>query len=147
MSQSTSTFERKLQLNADELNAFLDGAFPAVARPPIGKVVSVELDHVRMSLEPRPEMTRPGGIISGPTLMSLIDGSAYAVVLAHIGRVEMAVTYNLNVTFLRACRFETVIADARLLRLGRRLATVDVRLWQTSEDRLVAQSTIGYSLP
>ncbi len=40
-----------------------------------------------------------------------------------------------------------MIADARLLKLGRRMATVDVRLWQEVEDRLVAQATVGYVLP
>ena len=129
------------------LSAFLDEAFPVLARPAIGEVVSVQMDHVRMQLEPRQEMTRPGGILSGPTLMALIDGASYAAVLAHVGPVAMAVTYNLNVTFLRAGRFEPVVADARLLRLGRRLATIDVRLWQGSEDRLVAQSTVGYAIP
>ncbi|MDY6945311.1 MAG: hotdog domain-containing protein [Pseudomonadota bacterium] len=57
------------------------------------------------------------------------------------------VAHTLNVTFLRACRFETVVADARLIKLGRRLASVDVRLWQGSDDNLVAQSTVGYALP
>lgn len=79
--------------------------------------------------------------------MALIDVAAYAVILAHVGPVAMAVTHTLNVTFLRACQFETVVADARLIKLGRRLATVDVRLWQGSDDNLIAQSTIGYALP
>jgi uncharacterized protein (TIGR00369 family) len=79
--------------------------------------------------------------------MGLIDVAAYAVVLAHIGPVEMAVTNTLFVTFLRPCRVEPVFADARLLKLGRRLASIDVRLWQASEDRLVAQATVGYALP
>lgn len=52
-----------------------------------------------------------------------------------------------SVTFLRPCTLGTVIADARLLKLGRLLATIDVRLWQGSEDRIVAQATVGYALP
>jgi uncharacterized protein (TIGR00369 family) len=139
--------EKKLHFDKAGLAAFLDDAFPAAARPSYGQIETVSIDHVRMRLEPRPDMIRPGNIVSGPTLMALIDGAAYAVVLAHVGPVSMAVTYTLNVTFLRACRFETVVADARLMKLGRRLATVDVRLWQGSEDRLVAQSTVGYALP
>ncbi len=92
-------------------------------------------------------MIRPGGIVSGPTLMGLVDVAAYAVVLAHIGPVAMAVTNSLNIAFLRACRLEPVMADARLLKLGRRLATVDVRIWQRVEDNLIAQATVGYTLP
>lgn len=143
----SSGFERQLRLTTSELSDFLDQAFPAAARPSLGRVVSVEIDHVRLSLQPGPETLRSGGIVSGPTLMGLADVAAYAVILAHIGPVAMAVTNALNITFLRACRRDTVIADARLLKLGRRLAAIDVRLWQDSEDRLVAQATVGYALP
>ena len=136
-----------LRLSLAELAAFLDTAFPAEARPGLGELVSIAPGRARMSLQPTPAMIRPGGIVSGPTLMGLIDVAAYAAVLAHIGAVEMAVTNTLSVSFLRACRLEPVVADARLLKLGRRFASVDVRLWQASEDRLVAQATVGYALP
>ena len=79
--------------------------------------------------------------------MALVDVAAYGIILGHIGPVAMAVTNALSISFLRACRFEPIFADARLLKLGRRLATVDVRIWQQSEDRLIAQSTVGYALP
>jgi len=138
---------QRLRLSMDALTAFLHGAFPVEARPGLGELVSVAPGHARMRLQPAPAMLRPGGIVSGPTLMGLIDVAAYAVVLAHIGPVEMAVTNTLSVSFLRACRLDPVIADARLLKLGRRFAAVDVRLWQATEDRLVAQATVGYALP
>lgn len=138
---------QELRLSQDELTAFLDRAFPAEARPGLGEVVAIAPGHARLSLAPGPSMIRPGKIVSGPTLMGLGDVAAYAVVLAHIGAVEMAVTSTLSISFLRPCRLAPVIADARLLKLGRRFASVDVRIWQDSEDRLVAQSTVGYALP
>jgi uncharacterized protein (TIGR00369 family) len=140
-------YRRTLRLTASQLSDFLDSAFPAAARPSLGQIVSVDLDHVRMALDPGPDTLRPGGIVSGPTLMGLVDVAAYAVVLAHVGAVPMAVTNNLSITFLRECQRQAVHADARLLKLGRRLAVVDVRLWQDSEDRLIAQATVGYALP
>jgi uncharacterized protein (TIGR00369 family) len=139
--------ERGLRFDLAGLSAFLDRAFPAATRPGLGEVVSVELDHVRLRLDPKPEMLRPGDIVSGPTLMGLADVAAYAVILAHVGPVAMAVTNSLTITFLRPCELERVFADARLLKLGRRLATVDVRLWQRDETWLVAQATVGYALP
>ena len=139
--------EKTPLLDKGELSALLDNAFPPTSRPSFGEVVSVDLDHVRIALEPTPEMLRAGGIVSGPALMALIDGAAYAVTLAHAGAVVMAVTHSINVTFLRPCRFATVVADARLLKLGRRLVTIDVRLWQASQENLIAQSTVGYALP
>lgn len=130
-----------------ELSDFLDSAFPVAARPAFGRIVDIWPDHVRMRLDPGADMVRPGGIVSGPTLMGLADVAAYAVILAHIGPVAMAVTNSLNINFLRACRLDPVIADARLLKLGRRLAVVDVRIWQASEAQPVAQATVGYALP
>jgi len=139
--------ERTPCMTLAELADFIDGAFPAATRPSLGKLVSIAPGHARMTLEPGAEMLRPGGIVSGPTLMGLADVAAYAVILAHIGPVAMAVTNSLNVNFLRACRVETVTADAHLLKLGRRLAVVEVRIWQGDEERLVAHVTLSYALP
>jgi uncharacterized protein (TIGR00369 family) len=139
--------ERQLRLSKDELTKVLDQAFPAGARPLLGELVDVALDHVRMRLAPHPSMLRPGGIISGPAQVALIDVAAYAVILAHIGPVEMAVTSTMSVNFLRACKAEVMMADARILKLGRRIATVDVRVWQQTEDRVIAQATLGYAIP
>lgn len=90
---------------------------------------------------------RPGGIVSGPTQMALADRAAYAVILAHIGPVAMAVTSNLNMSFLRAVEARSVRADAVLLKLGKRLATVDVRLWQDEENKVLGQATVTYAIP
>jgi uncharacterized protein (TIGR00369 family) len=139
--------ETKLRFDKEGLAAFLDDEFPVTARPALGEVAFVKLNHVQMTLQPRPEMARPGNIVSGPALMALIDVAAYAVVIAHIGPVAMAVTHTINVSFLRACRWSTVVADARLIKLGKRLATIDVRLWQDSEEQPIVQSTVGYALP
>src|ERR1700741_4491811 len=113
----------QLRLSADELAAFLD---TAEARSKLGDLVDVAPGHVRMGLEPDASMIRPGGIVSGQTLRALIDLAAYAVVLAHIGPVEMAVTNTSSVSILNACRLERVFADARPLR--RRFASLDLRL-------------------
>ncbi|WP_336964206.1 PaaI family thioesterase [Sphingobium aquiterrae] len=134
-------------MTLESLADFLDSAFPVEARATLGQLVSIGDGHAHMRLDPLPSMIRPGGIISGPTQMGFIDVAAYAVVLAHIGPVGMAVTNSLSVSFLRPCRQEPLFADARLLKLGRKLASVDVRLWQSDESRLIAQSTVGYALP
>lgn len=100
-----------------------------------------------VALSPDEGNLRPGNLVSGPTQMGLADHAAYAVILAHIGPVAMAVTSNLNYTFLRGARFSPLFAEARLLRLGRRLATVDVILWQDDKDRPVGQATVTYAIP
>jgi acyl-coenzyme A thioesterase PaaI-like protein len=100
-----------------------------------------------VGLDPSESHLRPGKLVSGPTQMGLADHAAYAVILAHIGPVAMAVTSNLNYTFLRGVQLARLYAEARLLRLGRRLATVDVLLWQDDKARPAGQATVTYVLP
>jgi acyl-coenzyme A thioesterase PaaI-like protein len=129
-----------------ELEAFFLAAFP-LGDPRKSEVCSIEPGRVRIALEPGERDLRPGNLVSGPTQMGLADRAAYAVIIAHIGPVAMAVTSNLNYSFLRGVQFRTLHADARLLKLGKRLATVDVVLWQDDEATIVGQSTVTYALP
>ena len=134
-------------MTVPDLLACLLRAFPEEAHARIGVVTDIAPGLACMHLDPGLESLRPGDLVSGPTQMALADVAAYAVVLAHIGPQAMAVTSNLNIAFLRGARRARVIAEARLLKLGRRLATIDVRLWQSDPDDPVAQATITYALP
>ena len=51
-----------------------------------------------------------------------------------------------RITLQNAYR-EDIWADARMLRLGRRMAVCDVRLWTETAERIAAQATVTYSLP
>lgn len=90
---------------------------------------------------------RPGGTISGPSMMSLADFSMYAALLSAIGQVEMAVTTNLNINFLRLPSPTDVIAECRVLKLGKRLAVLEVTLFSDGEDDPIAHATGTYSIP
>ena len=94
------------------------------------------------------KLVRPGGTISGPTIMALGDAAMYAVVLGRLGRVEMAVTSNLNINFLVRPKPVDLLAAARILRLSRRQAVCEVSLYSAgNEDELVAHVTGTYALP
>jgi uncharacterized protein (TIGR00369 family) len=90
---------------------------------------------------------RPGGTISGPTMMALADVALYVAVLAAIGPVPLAVTINLNINFLRKPGRCDLTAEARLLKLGKRLATGEVTLRCEGEKEAVAHVTATYSIP
>jgi uncharacterized protein (TIGR00369 family) len=93
-------------------------------------------------------LVRPGGTLSGPTLMALADAAMYAVVLGALGRVEMAVTSNLNINFLARPAPVDLLAEARILRLSKRQAVCEVALRSAGdEDVLVAHVTGTYALP
>jgi uncharacterized protein (TIGR00369 family) len=90
---------------------------------------------------------RPGGTISGPTMMGLTDFAMYVAVLASIGPVPLAVTTNLNINFLRKPAQKDLIAECRLIKLGKRLAVGDVQIYSEGEDEMVAHATSTYSIP
>lgn len=94
------------------------------------------------------KLVRPGGTLSGPTIMALADAAMFAVVLGRLGRVEMAVTSNLNINFLVKPKPVDLLAEATILRLSRRQAVCEVAVFSLgSEDELVAHVTGTYALP
>jgi uncharacterized protein (TIGR00369 family) len=132
-------------MSVEAMEAFFAEAFPQ--RGSQTRTLEIGPGRALVVLDPGEENLRPGKLVSGPTQMGLADHAAYAVILAHIGPVAMAVTSNLNYSFLRGVKLERVYAEARLLRLGRRLATVDVQLYQDDPERPVGQATVTYALP
>jgi uncharacterized protein (TIGR00369 family) len=122
-------------------------AFPHSQAQERAHVDAVASGEVLMSREPTLNNLRPGGIVSGPTLMALADATAYMAVLAHIGEVAMAVTSALNYQFLQACPRETVRARGTLLKLSSRQAVVDVRIFVDSLPGEVGQAIVTYAIP
>ncbi|HYE45055.1 MAG TPA: PaaI family thioesterase [Caulobacter sp.] len=136
-----------LRMDAAALNAFLARAFPGTPADRMVQVTSVGAGVAVLAMPTDSRNLRPGGVLSGPTMMGLADSAAYAVILAHIGEVPMAVTTSLNIHFLRPCKPGTLIAEARLLKLGRRIATVDVLMYTEGPDRPAAKATVAYAIP
>ena len=90
---------------------------------------------------------RPGGTLSGATMMSLADFAMYVAVLSAIGWVPLAVTTNLNINFLKKPEARDLLAEARLIKLGKRLAVGDIGIRSDGENELVAHATSTYSIP
>lgn len=92
-------------------------------------------------------MLRPGGTVSGPTMMALADACMYAVILSAIGQVKLAVTTNLNINFMHRPAPGDLMAEGRILKLGKRLAVMEVTLHSDGHDEPVAHATGTYSIP
>lgn len=92
-------------------------------------------------------MLRPGGTLSGPTMMALADAAMYAAVLQRLGRVEMAVTQNLNINFLRRPAPRDLLAAVEIIKMGRRSVVLEVRLYSDDSPEMVAHGTGTYALP
>ena len=135
-------------LTVAELEAYLRDEFPQVFNADSG--VSIEdawHGGARVRQAWREAHIRPGGTISGPTLMALADFAMYVAVLGAIGPVSLAVTINLNINFLRKPVASDLTAEACLLKLGKRLATGEVVIRCAGEEEPVAHATSTYSIP
>jgi uncharacterized protein (TIGR00369 family) len=111
------------------------------------EVEALEAGRARVRLPFRSDFIRAGGTVSGPAMMMLADYALYAVIMSVAELGEGAVTSNLNATFLRRPPPVDVIADARLIRCGKRLAYGEVTLFSDGEGEPVAHATGTYALP
>ncbi|MHC1549348.1 PaaI family thioesterase [Phyllobacterium sp. K27] len=135
-------------MDVKALSAFLETEFPQVNTDGIAYTVTDAADgYAVMRLDPTVKHLRPGGTVSGPTLFALADITAYVAILAQIGPVALAVTTNLNINFLRKPEIGPVEAKATLLKLGKRLAVVDIAITSVTSGELVAHATATYSIP
>lgn len=111
------------------------------------EITSLTDDEVACVVRYRDDFLRPGGTLSGPTLMTLADTAMYFLVLANIGPQPLAVTSSLQINFLRKPPPADLHATARMLKLGSRLAVGEVHLRGGQPPVLVAQATVTYALP
>ncbi len=136
------------RISVQEINEMCEESLPWAGMMGL-EVVEIGRGSCRARLPEKQEFLRPGGTISGPALMSLADYAMYVAVLSAIGRVELAVTTNLTANFLRRPRPGGIVADCRLLKLGKRLAYGEVSLFSEGEEGEgpVAHVTATYSIP
>lgn len=135
-------------LDVAAVEAFLDREFPQIHEGGrVYSVVSISSDGVRLRLAAGDRHLRPGGTVSGPTMMSLADLTAYVAILSRIGPVALAVTTSFNINFLRKPAPGALVAVGRLLKLGKTLAVVEIAIRAETHDDLVAHATTTYSIP
>lgn len=135
-------------MSAQDVSDFLDQVFPQTRSG--GRVITIESitpGESVLSFKAGDDHLRPGGTVSGPTLFSLADLGAYAVILGHIGPKALAVTTNLNINFMRKPEPGTLIGKTRLLKLGKRLAVTDCEIRSEGSEDIVAHATATYSIP
>jgi uncharacterized protein (TIGR00369 family) len=136
------------KLSRKELEALLGAEFPEMFNAASGYALE-KVWHGGCVVRRRfdPASLRPGGTLSGATMMSLADFAMYVAVLAAIGWVPLAVTTNLAINFLRKPAPRDLLAEVRLLKLGKRLAVGEIGIRSEGTDNLVAHVTTTYSIP
>jgi uncharacterized protein (TIGR00369 family) len=135
-------------MDVASLDRFLATEFSQAYHPQSGLVIEeVWQGGARVRQRFSDAHVRPGGTISGPTMMALADFGMYCAVLASIGPVGLAVTTSLNINFLRLPARRDLLAHTHLFKIGKRLAVGEVTICSGGEEDPVAHATATYSIP
>jgi uncharacterized protein (TIGR00369 family) len=136
-------------LSAAEVTALVDASFPQIHAG--GRVIFIETvgeRRARVRLKFAERIVRPGGTISGPAMFTLADFSIYVALIATLGATALpAVTTNLNISFLKRPEPRDLVAEAHIIRLGRRLAYAEVTIRSDGAEEVVAHATGSYAIP
>ena len=137
--------DRQSVMNEEEAFEFLESVFHQVR----GKFEIKEISPMsaRMRMKIGDGQLRPGGTVSGPAMFELADCCFYVAVMGMIGREALTVTTNATINFLNKPQPVDLICEARLLKLGKLLATGDATIWSDGQDAPVAHATMTYAIP
>ncbi len=131
----------------EDIRAFLHAEFPQVWANGSVEVEAVGPLTSRVRLNYHDRHLRPGGTISGPAMFTLADLALYVAILAALGPVGHAVTTHLSINFLHRPPPRDLVGEARLFKLGKRLAVGEVAIFSVGDPEMVAHATGGYSIP
>lgn len=135
-----------LKFTVPEMQSFLDEVFPQVSG--MFKVERLDEELLVMRMYVAEQHLRPGGTVSGPSMFGLADVAAYVATMARIGREALTVTTNCSIDFMRKpAAGQDLVAEARLLKLGKTLSVTDVLLFSEGQAAPVARASLTYSIP
>lgn len=135
-----------LTMDRATLNGFLDRVFPQISGQI--SVESVDPQVLTARLRVDDQHLRPGGTVSGPAMFALADVTIYLAILSRIGEVALAVTTNASIDFMRKPEAgRDLLAECRILKLGRVLAVGDVLVYSEGVAAPVARCSMTYSIP
>ena len=135
-----------MKSNKAEILAFLEREFPqSLIKCEIESVVergATVIFHVDEN------DLRPGGTVSGPTMMTAADYGLYIAILGEIGIVGLTVTTNMNINFLRKLSGgKNLRGVCKLMKIGKVLIVGEVYLYSVDSDEPIAHVTGTYSIP
>lgn len=131
----------------EELRAYLAEIFPEFWKRGDLRVEDIAPMAATVRLVHHPRNLRPGGTISGPAMFAVCDAALFVAILGEKGRVAQALTTSASINFLRKPAPADLIGQARLIKLGQRLAVGEVALYSEGESEMVAHWTGTYSIP
>ena len=108
------------------------------------RVESADAGECKLLVPFRPSLERPGGIVSGMTLMGAADVAMWLAIMTLRGVDDRWVTSDMKTAFLKSARSEDIRCVARVLKSGRRT------MYGTAECRsesagLIAHHVLTYA--
>ncbi len=135
----------ELRFTIQELQAYLAEVFPQTE----GRygIVEMRAGLLKVRMTATEADLRPGGTVSGPAMFALADCAYYMATLAVLGREALAVTTSWSIDFMRKPAPGGLMAEARMLKLGRMLSVGDVLIFSDGIAGPVARASLTYSIP
>ena len=99
---------------------------------------------LRMKFSER--LCRSGGIVCGQALMALADTAMVIAISAAQGRFRPITTVDQTTHFLKAAASSDVLADARVVRLGRTMSFGRVTLCSAADPKPVAMASSAFAM-
>jgi acyl-CoA thioesterase len=107
------------------------------------EIDSIEPSRARLSVEVRQELLQLQGVMHGGAIATLIDTAVAFAIISVSEPQDRFTTVEMKVNYLSAIREGRVVADARLLRDGRRIIVADCDVFD-SQGRLAAKGLLTY---
>ncbi len=135
-------------MTVEELRDYLAKEFPQAYAPgKPNKIISVGPGTATVHFTAGERHLRPGGTVSGPTLMGIADGAIYVAILAAIGPVALAVTTSFTCNFLSKPAPGDLACDVKILKLGKRLVVAEASIRGVNDEEPCAHVVATYSIP
>jgi acyl-coenzyme A thioesterase PaaI-like protein len=135
-------------MTVEELREYLAKEFPQAYAPgKPNKIVSVGPGTAVVQFTAGERHLRPGGTVSGPTLMGIADGAIYIAILAAIGPVALAVTTSFTCNFLSKPSPGDLVCEVKILKLGKRLVVAEANVRGINDTDPAAHVVATYSIP
>jgi uncharacterized protein (TIGR00369 family) len=110
-------------------------------------VEAVGADHAVLRLPWSEQLAREGGALSGQAMMAAADTASVIAVSAATGGFGPMTTVQQSTSFQRAVTGADVLVTARVTKLGRRLAFLDIELTAEGAEHPAARATTVYAFP
>ncbi|MCX4511507.1 PaaI family thioesterase [Streptomyces sp. NBC_01619] len=109
-------------------------------------VVETGALHAVLRLPWTDRLAREGGALSGQALMAAADTATVIAVSSARGAFVPMTTVQQSTTFQRAVTGADVLIDARLSKLGKRMAFADITMTATGANEPAARASTVYAL-